>query len=224
MDKRSGSDVLDVPDSSQPSPLTPEQLFWADPKDFSNFTRATIGWRKACYPEFYLDMDEASAFYTERLLQHVPLNSSILELGANCGRNLHFFRKAGFKNVSGIELNKEAIRNAFLHYPDVAEDIVQGTIQKLLPFWEQVDVIFTSVTLMHIPWDDDWVLDTITEKARKLIMVTELENSSNPPGLKFARDYQVEFETKRGWEQSELMERTGIRRISGCTMRVFHPK
>ena len=215
--------MLNVQDGPEPSSLTKEQEFWADPHNLELFPHAAAGWRDACKPDFYLDMDEASKFYTERLLQHVPLNSSILELGANCGRNLHFFREAGF-NAGGIELNKEAIRNAFVHYPDVAVAIVQGTIQKLLPFWDRVDVIFTSVTLMHIPWDDDWVLDMIAEKAKKLIMVTEIENSSSPEGLKFARDYQEEFEVKRGWEQVEFMEKTGIRRISGCTMRVFRPK
>lgn len=209
--------------SASPSALNKEQEFWADPHDTSKFSHAAPGWRAACLPSYYLDMDEASEYYVDRLLQHTPTSSSILELGANCGRNLHFFRKAGFKSVGGIELNKEAIRNAFEHYPDVAGYIAQGTIQRLLPIWEQVDVIFTSVVLMHIPWADDWVLDTIAEKARKIIMVTEIEDSSSPEGLKFARNYQKEFEA-RGWEQVEWKRHTGVKRIGRCTMRMFHPK
>lgn len=211
-----------MPDDTNKNPLTPEQEFWANPHDMDLFPHAAPGWRDACKPDYYLKMEKASEFYAERLLQHVPTDSSILELGANCGRNLHFFREVGFKNVAGIELNKEAIRNAYLHYPDVAERLVQGTIQKLLPFWEQVDVIFTSVTLMHVPWHDDWVLDTIAKKARKVIMVTETENSSAPEGLKFARDYQVEFETKRGWKQVESKIGTGVAHIGACNMRIFY--
>lgn len=210
-------------DSPNPSALSAEQEFWANPHDESLFPHAAVGWRKACLPDFYLTMDPASKFYVERLLQHATTDSSILELGANCGRNLHFFRKAGYKNVSGIELNKEAIGNAFEHYPDVAGHIAQGTIQRLLPLWEQVDVIFTSVTLMHIPWVDDWVLNVIADKARKVIMVTELEHSSSPAGLKFARNYKQEFEAL-GWKQVEHKAHTGVAKIPRCTMRIFHPE
>lgn len=209
--------------SPSPSTLSAEQEFWANPHDESHFPHAASGWRAACLPDFYLDMDRASKYYVERLLQHTSTDSSILELGANCGRNLHFFRKAGFKSVGGIELNKEAIRNAFEHYPDVAGYIAQGTIQRLLPAWEQVDVIFTSVTLMHIPWVDDWILNVIAEKAKKVIMVTEIEDSSRPEGLKFARNYKQEFEML-GWEQVEHKPHTGIAKISRCTMRIFHPE
>jgi len=210
-------------DDPNQSALNPEQEFWADPHDESKFTHAPKGWRNACLPDFYLDMDAASKYYVERLLQHAPLDSYILELGANCGRNLHFFRKAGYKNVCGIELNKEAIRNAFEHYPDVAGFIAQGTIQKLLPIWEQVDVIFTSVTLMHIPWFDDWILNEIADKARKIIMVTEIEDSSSPIGLKFARNYKTEFEAL-GWKQIEHKHHTGVAKIARCTLRIFHPE
>ena len=210
-------------DDSNQSALNPEQEFWANPHDESLFPHAVVGWRRACLPNFYLDMDPASKFYVERLLQHASIDSSILELGASCGRNLHFFREAGYKNVSGIELNKEAIRNAYEHYPDVAESIAQGTIQRLLPPWEQVDVIFTSVTLMHIPWLDDWVLNIISDKARKVIMVTETEDSSSPTGLKFARNYKTEFEAL-GWKQVEHKFHTGVAKIARCTMRIFHPE
>lgn len=200
--------------------LTPEQQFWANPANEDLFPGAPKGWRNACVPDFYLDLYAASEFYVKKLIQHAELDWSILELGANCGRNLDYFHKAGFENVSGIELNEDTIRNAYLYYPDVATSIRMGLIQDLLPKHYLVDIIFTSVTLMHIPWADDWVLDTIAEKAQKLIMCTEIETSSSPIGLKFARNYKEEFE-KRGFTQVEHMDRTRVHKIGGCTMRIF---
>lgn len=223
MAKRDGSEVPKrVPYTLDQDSLTPEQRFWADPHDESLFPEAPKGWRDACKPDFYIDMYAASEYYVTRLLQHAELDWSILELGANCGRNLHFFQEAGFENLSGIELNEDTIRNAHVYYPGVAPVIQMGTIQELLPEHPPVDIIFTSVVLMHIPWDDDWVLDLITEKAQKLIMITEIENSSYPEGLKFERDYRNEFEIKRkGWRQVEFRIRTGVHKIGGCTMRIF---
>jgi hypothetical protein len=200
--------------------LTPEQQYWADPGNEELFPEVALGWRKACVPDFYINLHAASEFYVKKLIQHAPFTWSILELGANCGRNLDYFKKAGWKNVAGIELNEDAIRNAHTYYPDVAHTIRMGLIQELLPDWEPVDIIFTSVVLMHIPWHDDWVLDAIASKAQKLIMTTEIENSSHPPGLKFQRNYREEFE-KRGFKQLEWMERTRVHKIGGCTMRIL---
>ena len=222
MDKSPRPDMQrkDVYEPIDQDSLTPEQQFWADPANEELFSHAPLGWRKACVPDFYLDLYAASEFYVKKLIQHAKLDWSILELGANCGRNLDYFSKAGFESVSGIELNEDAIRNAYVYYPDVALSIKMGLIQDLLPKHDPVDIIFTSVTLMHIPWHDDWVLDTIAEKARKLIMVTEIETSSSPVGLKFARNYQEEFE-KRGFAQVEHMSRTRVHKIGGCTMRIL---
>lgn len=221
MDKLPGPEVPDVWGTVDPDSLTPEQKFWADPGNKEIRPDIPIGWRRACEPDFYIDLYAASEFYVRKLLQHAELDWSILELGANCGRNLEYFKRGGFKNVSGIELNEDAIRNAHIYYPDVAQTIRLGLIQDLLPKWEPVDVIFTSVVLMHIPWSDDWILDTIAEKAQKIIMTTEIETSSYPQGLKFARNYQEEFE-KRGFTQAEHMDRTRVHKIGGCTMRIFH--
>jgi hypothetical protein len=209
--------MRDYPD---PGDLSPEQKFWADPANEELFPHAPVGWRRACVPDFYLDLNAASEYYVKTLLQHADPGMSLLELGANCGRNLHYFRRYGFYDVAGIELNQEAIANAFLHFPDVAPNIKPGLIQDLLPKWDPVDIIFTSVTLMHIPWKDNWVLDVIAEKAQKFIMCTEIENSSYPKGLKFARNYQEQFE-KRGFTQVEWKGRTGVHKIGGCTMRIL---
>lgn len=200
--------------------LTPEQQFWADPANEELFPEAPLGWRKACVPDFYINLYAASEYYVRKLAQHAPKSWSILELGANCGRNLDYFYKAGWRNVAGIELNEMAVVNAHVYYPDVAQTIRMGLIQELLPDWGPVDIIFTSVTLMHIPWTDDWVLDAIAEKARKLIMTTEIEDSSYPVGLKFQRNYKEEFE-KRGFKQAEWVERTRVHKIGACTTRIL---
>jgi len=52
--------------------------------------------------------------FFHNLIAFIPLSkhTRILELGCNVGRNLNYLRSKGFTNLTGIELNSEAVKNS----------------------------------------------------------------------------------------------------------------
>lgn len=71
----------------------------------------------------------------------------ILEVGAGTGKQLEILKKMGFKNLYGIEINKDAIRRS-----RTKEDIyiIPGDACNI-PFQDGFfDLVFTSMVLIHI--------------------------------------------------------------------------
>ncbi len=72
----------------------------------------------------------------------------ILEVGCNIGAQLVFFQKMGFKNLYGIETNKEAIE--FSKAETKGINVIYGSALDL-PFKDNYfDLVFTSGVLIHI--------------------------------------------------------------------------
>ena len=72
----------------------------------------------------------------------------ILEVGSNVGTQLIFLQKMGFKNLYGIEINREAIQSSKSILKNI--NIIQGSALDI-PFKDNYfDLIFTSGLLIHI--------------------------------------------------------------------------
>ena len=65
--------------------------------------------KKILLENFNVD-DERNKF--KLIMQKFPNNSSILEIGCGLGRNLDFLSGLGFKNVTGMDINKELVNQA----------------------------------------------------------------------------------------------------------------
>jgi len=84
----------------------------------------------------------------KEFLGSLSRSMKILEVGANVGIQLMFLQRMGFKNLYGIEINKEAIKlsksmtkNIYLIYGSTLD----------IPFKDNYfDLIFTSGLLIHI--------------------------------------------------------------------------
>lgn len=107
----------------------------------------------------------------------------ILEVGSNIGLQLRHLHHAGFKNLTGLELQRNAVEEAKMNVPGV--DFIQGSALDL-PFKDNsFDLVFTSGVLIHIaPEDLETVIKEITRVSRKYIWGLEYY-SDTPEALAY---------------------------------------
>ena len=73
---------------------------------------------------------------------------SIIELGCNIGLKLSILKKMGFVNLTGVEINKNALKEAQQNNPEI--NFIQSSIEEFNPNQEKFDLVFTSGVLIHI--------------------------------------------------------------------------
>jgi len=76
------------------------------------------------------------------------------------------------------------------------------SITEIRGVYNSVDVIFTQGFLMHLPPELEWVIETLPEKARRLIVTNEGERRSSFHA--WSHDYQGIIEGTHAWEQVEM--------------------
>lgn len=177
--------------------------FWKDPTHVSNELKKVNGGKfyRFCQPAFYLDMTWGTRIALYVLNKYAKKEWSILEIGCNTGKVMANVINAGFKNVSGIEINPAAISLGRKHYPVLNKvQIINSPIEEVVKDIDEVDVIYACGVYMHLPPEFEWVFEVIANKARKLILTTE--NEAETDFFKWGRNYKDIFE-KLGWVQLE---------------------
>jgi len=164
----------------------------------------------------YYGSDERSAAVLRVLNRFVDRDASVLELGCSSGRHLAHLRENGFGDLSGIELNAEAIDVMTESYPDLADEghFHIDAIEDVLPEFadDAVDVSFSVETLQHVHPDAEWVFDEIARTTADLVVTVENEGDGEEPPAEtevnhvreclplYYRDWRAVF-TDLGFEQ-----------------------
>src|SRR5207244_1919865 len=135
---------------------------------------------KSNEPDGYLASKERSVVLVDLFNKHVrDHNARILEIGCNVGRNLYYLFEAGYKSVSGIEINTTAIDLLRCNYPDMARValIYNSTVEEKIREFknEEFDVIFTMAVLEHIHTDSEWIFGEIHRISKEFIITIEDE-------------------------------------------------
>ena len=105
------------------------------------------------YHDFFLDLSK---------------EMTILELGCNVGLKLEILKKMGFKNLTGIDLNSKALKEAKRRNPEI--NFINSTIEDLDVESKKYDLVFTSVVLIHQnPKSVDTIIKKIIELSKKYI-------------------------------------------------------
>ena len=89
-------------------------------------------------------------------------NMSILEVGSNVGIKLSLLKKMGFRNLTGIEINKNAYEIAKKNNPSITW--INSSIDSFEPD-KSFDLVFTSLVLIHI---NPEALNSIIKKIIKI--------------------------------------------------------
>ena len=105
--------------------------------------------------------------------QYVKPDASILELGCNAGSNLFHLWKAGYHNLSGVEINPKALRLMKQNFPDMQVITYEGSIEDRIKELMEHDLVFTMAVLEHIHSDSEWVFSEMARKAKRFLITIE---------------------------------------------------
>jgi len=167
--------------------------FWRRPYPDAIDKQHLFDWYK---PEFYAKLAKQAGLIVEELEEVLPKDASILELGCGAGRNLAGLKKAGFKNLAGIEINEKALELGRKTFDLAGIELTCSAIEDaLIP---EVDCIYTHGVYMHLPPESEGVFETIANKAKSFILT--IENEFITGNLQWPRNYEKIF-TAFGWRQ-----------------------
>jgi SAM-dependent methyltransferase len=182
-------------------------------------------WRCSHDPRRYLN---ASHERTDALVTAIQaLNvecPAILEIGCNAGRNLFGLWDAGYRDLTGIEINPAAIRCMREARPECIINAVPHAVEDVIRQMptDYYDVVFTMAVLMHLHPKSNWVLGEMVRTCAHYIMTIEHETSCRFDGQgiqrHFPRPYSGIF---RSLGMAELRHQKGVGDLSAFTLRVF---
>ena len=130
------------------------------------------------------------ALFAERLGR----DASVLEVGSSAGRHLAHLEAAGFHDLTGVEVNTDAVRAMRETYPDLARvatvhatrvgDVIREFADGAF------DAVFTVETLQHLPPDSAWVFDELARVTDELLVTVENEGSvtGDETGVTYVND------------------------------------
>lgn len=171
--------------------------------------------------------DETSERVASILEDYVDESARVLEVGCGMGRHLAALADAGFTELTGIDVNEEALDILEETYPELAAagsfhaEAIEEFVTSLDD--DAFDVVYSVETLQHIHPDVAWVFDELARITGSLLVTVENE-SGDDGGVNyvdesvplFYRDWNRVF-TDRGFVEVESA--VGKR----DTIRVFRP-
>ena len=98
----------------------------------------------------------------ESFFEKIDRDCTIIELGCNVGLNLSVLNKIGFKNLTGLEINKSAFSIAKKNNPNIS--FINSSIEDF-EVTKTFDLVYTAGVLIHINPD---TLPLIIKKIDKL--------------------------------------------------------
>jgi len=174
--------------------------YWISPNDGKNM------------PSEYLKNRERSIFLLNLVKKYISPDDRILEIGCNVGRNLNELFCAGFCNLSGIEISKDAIEMMKEVYPDIAEkiEIYNGPAEGIIQHLEDnsFDLVFTMAVLEHIHTDSEFIFSHMARITEKILVTIEDERGLS--WRHFPRNYKKIFE-RLGLSQIEEVSLRKVR-------------
>ncbi|MFC1911832.1 class I SAM-dependent methyltransferase [Chloroflexota bacterium] len=172
-------------------------------------------------PQEYVDGEAKSSFLVHLIEKYVN-TGKIIEIGCNVGRNLNHLYLAGFRELTGIEINENACRLLKEHYPDMARDaqIYNKPIEEVIGEFgdREFNVVFTMAVLEHIHTDSEWIFPEVARIANKLLITIEAERWYSQ--RHFPRNYKEVFEPL-GMKQIEAIACSDDNGLGGYIARVF---
>jgi hypothetical protein len=146
-------------------------------------------------PETYAAKNNNIIYFLNKFWSpEITQKDSILELGCNCGANLHWLWMMGYRDLAGTDVNINAIKQMDLCFPYLRKSINLkiGDIGTVLRKFPCSDVIFTMGVSMHIHPQRNFIFEEMRRVAKKYIVTIEPEPANS--NYVFARNYRRVFE------------------------------
>jgi SAM-dependent methyltransferase len=130
-------------------------------------------------PEEYLAPTERSRFLLDLIGPHLTPSSRVLEIGCNVGRNLAHLHEAGYRDLTGIEINGDAVALLRSSYPELAATatLIVSPVEDAIKAFDDdsFDLIYTMAVLEHIHPDSEWIFAEMVRVARSFVVTIEDE-------------------------------------------------
>jgi len=148
--------------------------------------------------EDYANCDPERSLMLVNIINRLSLNknASMIELGCNVGRNLHYLHNAGYTNLEGVEIRSEAVLRMRQLYGLVIPVHV-CPVEEMIRQLPERDLIFTMALLEHLHTDSEFVFDEMVRVAKYIVTI---EDERCISWRHFPRNYKDVFES-RGMEQ-----------------------
>jgi SAM-dependent methyltransferase len=148
-------------------------------------------------PDAYVDYASESASVYQLVQDLGVASGPVLEIGPNVGRSLQTFFERGWTDVSGIEINPEAVAKMGALFPEMAAraNILNMPVEEgivTLPE-RHFELVFSKAVLLHIHPDSDWVFERMARVTKGTLIV--IENEDQKSYKLFPRQYRPIFES-----------------------------
>lgn len=149
------------------------------------------GWAErsgAFSPAYYAEIgdNEVSETLTDIFEHYVPKDAAILEVGCSSGRHLARLRKAGYENLTGVDINPVSFDVMTDNYPQLAETGTFHTsaLETFIPDMpdKAFDVIYSVETLQHVHPNDEWLFLELVRVTSDLLITAENEGNASHRG------------------------------------------
>ena len=161
--------------------------FWPRIDSAAGWAESDFGGKWA--PEFY-DRPEHSRLVS-KIIEEVPLVSSLMELGCNRGTDMNFLYLAGYRDFAGVDVSGAGLREFALAYPetwacaDIEHDLFQRFLMKQAS--QSVDFMYSNGATIELVHPCFPIVKEICRVAR-LGVLLELHLTGHIP-----RDYPWQF-------------------------------
>lgn len=128
-------------------------------------------------PERYL-VKKNSGNIVSLALKYSPPPSAVLEVGCNVGRNLFNLWSNGYRDLSGVEINPDALKVMRSSYPELdTATAYPGQVEEIILKLPDggYDLIFSMAVLCHIHPDSEFIFGEMVRCTKKYIITIEDE-------------------------------------------------
>lgn len=145
-------------------------------------------------PDYYAHYgpNATSERLREQLDAIVGRDASVLEIGCSAGRHLAHLYENGYRDLWGVDINRDAATVMRQAYPalaaagtfafDAIEDVVTEFDDR------QFDAVYSVETLQHIHHDHEWVFEEIARITDDLLVTVEMEpDDGEAPGVDYVK-------------------------------------
>ncbi len=188
--------------------------YWRDPQDDGN------------RPEAYRSEEtQARSEFLVGLAERVPRDSPVLEVGCNVGRNLEALRRAGYTDLTGIEISAGALEQLREHHPELSREatLINSPVEEAAPGLEagHYGLVYTMAVLEHIHPASEWAFAELVRATGGVLITIEDERAVT--WRHFPRDYRQVFEGLGMAQVEEVALGDDVGLGEGFFARVFEP-
>lgn len=127
--------------------------------------------------------DETSERVRAIIERYVDRDAAVLEVGCSSGRHLAELADAGFTDLTGVDVNADALDVLAETYPELAEtgEFHASTIEEYVAEAadDAFDVVFSVETLQHLHPDVAWAFDDLARITGNLLITVENESGDH---------------------------------------------